>query len=50
MLVLLEKGATFTTIQVERSEKEGTKHLLSPYVRVPVLWHDGQPIYESSII
>ena len=50
MLVLLEKGAPFKTVQVERARKEASRHLLSPYVRVPVLWHDGQPVYESSII
>ena len=49
-LVLLEKGAAFTTVQIERSKKQDSKHLLSPYVRVPVLWHDGRPVYESSII
>lgn len=50
MLVLLEKGASFNTVRVERSKKEESKNLLSPYVRVPVLWHDGRPAYESSII
>lgn len=49
-LVLLEKGAAFKTVQIERSKKQDSKHLLSPYVRVPVLWHDGRPVYESSII
>lgn len=49
-LVLLEKGAAFRTVQIERSKKQDSKHLLSPYVRVPVLWHDGRPVYESSII
>lgn len=49
-LVLLEKGAAFRTVQIERSRKQDSKHLLSPYVRVPVLWHDRRPVYESSII
>ena len=50
MLVLREKGATFTTVLIDRSQKAESKHLLSPYMRVPVLKHDGQPVYESSII
>ena len=37
-------------MQIERSKKQDSKHLLSPYVRVPVLWHNGRPVYESSII
>jgi len=49
-LVLLEKGAAFTSVRIERSKKEETRPLLSPYVRVPVLWHDGRAVYESSII
>ena len=49
-LVLLEKGAAFRTVQIERSKKQDSKHVLSPYMRVPVLWHDGRPVYESSII
>ena len=48
--MLLEKGAAFRTVQIERSKKQDSKRLLSPYVRVPVLWHDGRPVYESSII
>ena len=49
-LVLQEKSAAFKTVQIERSKKQDSKHLLSPYVRVPVLWHDARPVYESSII
>jgi glutathione S-transferase len=50
LLVLHEKRAAFQPVTIERSEKETSKHLLSPYARVPVLWHDGQPVYESSVI
>jgi glutathione S-transferase len=49
-LVLLEKGADFKIVQLERASKRAAKHLLSPYERVPVLWHDGRSLYESSII
>jgi glutathione S-transferase len=50
MLVLAEKGASFNTLRLERSKKPASKQLLSPYLRAPVLWHDGRPVYESSII
>lgn len=50
LLVLLEKGAPFKLARVERSKKKDSARLLSPYARVPVLWHDGRPVYESSII
>ncbi|MEX2298348.1 MAG: glutathione S-transferase family protein [Dongiaceae bacterium] len=49
-LALLEKGAAFETVTIDLSEKERFKDLLSPYVRVPVLWSDGRAIWESSII
>lgn len=32
-LVLLEKGAAFRTVQIEPSEKQDSKQLLSQYVR-----------------
>ncbi len=50
LLVLLEKNAPFKLIRIERSRKKESARLLSPYERVPVLWHDRRPIYESSII
>lgn len=50
MLALAEKGASFNTVRIDRSKKHDSKQLLSPYLRVPVLWHDGRPVYESSII
>ena len=50
LLVLLEKSATVKLVRIERSKKKESARLLSPYARVPVLWHDGQPVYESSII
>ena len=50
LLVLHEKRAAFQTVAIERSQKERSRHLLSPYARVPVLWHDGRPVYESSVI
>lgn len=50
LLVLLEKDAPFTLVRIERSKKKESARLLSPYARVPALWHDGRPVYESSII
>jgi glutathione S-transferase len=50
LLALEEKAAAFKVVQVERSSKQEATHLLSPYARVPVLWHDARPIHESSII
>lgn len=50
LLALLEKRIPITTVDVDLREKAEVKHLLSPYGRVPVLWHDDQPVFESSII
>jgi glutathione S-transferase len=50
LLVLLEKKTPFKLLRIERSKKKESARLLSPYERVPVLWHDGRPVYESSII
>jgi glutathione S-transferase len=50
LFVLEEKAAPCTLREVDLSEKQTFKNLLSPYARVPVLWHAGRPIDESSII
>ncbi len=50
LLVLLEKKIEFTTIEIDLTRKAEVRHLLSPYGRVPVLWHDDQPVFESSVI
>jgi glutathione S-transferase len=50
LLVLAQKRAAFTLVPIERSAKKASAHLLSPYARVPVLWHDGRAVYESSVI
>lgn len=49
-LVLLEKGAPCDIERVDLTRKQEFRELLSPYAYVPVLWHEGRPIYESSII
>jgi len=50
ILVLLEKGIPFETVEINLSQKQGKEELLSPYDRVPVLRHNGLSVYESSII
>jgi glutathione S-transferase len=50
VLVLVEKGIPFTGVAVDLTRKVEVKHLLSPYGRVPVLWHDDHPVFESSVI
>lgn len=50
LLVLLEKRISFESVEIDLTKKDGIRHLLSPYGRVPVLWHNEHPIFESSII
>jgi glutathione S-transferase len=50
LLALAEKDATFKLLPIDQSAEKASAHLLSPYARVPVLWHEGRPIFESSII
>jgi glutathione S-transferase len=50
LLVLSHKAIPFERIEVDLTRKAEFPHLLSPYGRVPVLWHREQPVFESSVI
>jgi glutathione S-transferase len=50
LLVLSHKAIPFERIEVDLARKADFPHLLSPYGRVPVLWHGDQPVFESSVI
>ncbi|NJO13341.1 MAG: glutathione S-transferase family protein, partial [Gammaproteobacteria bacterium] len=51
LLVLLEKKIEFTTIEIDLTRKAEVKHLLSPFTAAsPCLWHDDQPVFESSVM
>ncbi|MDH3668901.1 MAG: glutathione S-transferase family protein [Paracoccaceae bacterium] len=49
-LALLEKGLGFEHIEVDFKNKTERFLSVSPYGKVPALFHDGQTIYESAII
>jgi glutathione S-transferase len=49
-LALLEKGLEFEHIEVDFSNKSERFLAVSPYGKVPALFHDGKTIYESVII
>ncbi|UWQ30009.1 MULTISPECIES: glutathione S-transferase family protein [unclassified Leisingera] len=50
VLALREKRQKFELLTVNLAEKTQFGALLSPYGRVPVLEHNGNSIYESSVI
>ena len=49
-LALLEKGLRFEHTEVDFKNKTERFLSVSPYGKVPALFHDGQTIYESVII
>jgi glutathione S-transferase len=49
-LALLEKGLEFEHIEIDLKNKTPRFLEVSPYGKVPALFHDGQTIYESAII
>ena len=49
-LTLLEKGLEFEHIEIDLKNKTPRFLEVSPYGKVPALFHDGQTIYESAII
>ena len=49
-LVLLEKGLEFEHIEIDFANKTERFLSVSPYGKVPALYHDGQTIYESVVI
>jgi glutathione S-transferase len=49
-LALLEKGLEFEHIEIDFKNKSEQFLAVSPYGKVPALFHDGQTIYESVII
>jgi glutathione S-transferase len=49
-LALLEKGLEFDHIEIDFKNKSPEFLAVSPYGKVPALFHDGQTIYESAII
>jgi glutathione S-transferase len=49
-LALLEKGLEFEHIEIDFQNKSERFLAVSPYGKVPALFHDGKTIYESVII
>lgn len=49
-LVLLEKGIDFTLTEIDLQNKPDWFMQISPYGKVPVMKHDDNVIYESTII
>jgi glutathione S-transferase len=49
-LALLEKGLEFEHIEIDFQNKSEPFLAVSPYGKVPALFHDGKTIYESVII
>lgn len=49
-LVLTAKNLPHEIVALDLSEKTNFKHLLSPYLHVPVLFHKDQKIYENTVI
>ena len=49
-LALLEKGVAFEHIEIDLANKSERFLAVSPYGKVPALFHDGKTIYESVII
>lgn len=49
-LALLEKGLEFEHIEIDLKNKSERFLAVSPYGKVPALFHDGKTIYESVII
>jgi len=50
ILALTAKGLLFEILEMDLDQKSQFPELLSPYDRVPVLKHDDETIYESSVI
>jgi glutathione S-transferase len=49
-LALLEKGVAFEHIEIDLADKSERFLAVSPYGKVPALFHAGKTIYESVII
>lgn len=48
--MLAEKNIPYELVKLDLNRKLDHKHLLSPYLHVPVLLHDNHKIYESTVI